>query len=293
MNSRLRSLGKRSALPALLVVAAAAAVIAQTQTARPAPAAPPAAGSDGHVVAEGRVVSYPGSQVEIGTELAGLLAKVNVLEKQAVKKGELLAALRADDLEAALAEARGRVAEAEADLHWAEAERARVEPLTGRGLETKNRLEKVQRDLDAAQARKATAEAAVARLNATVAKTRIVAPLDGVVLLRRVEPGQTVAAGDHLFTVADLARTRIEAEVDEFDSGRVRLGAAVAVTAEGFEGQSWRGKVEEIPDSVVPRRLRPQDPGKPSDTRVLLVKIALAEKTPLKLGQRVEISIAR
>ncbi len=49
--------------------------------------------------------------------------------------------------------------------------------------------------------------------------------------------------------------------------------------------------MEESPDAVVGRRLKPQDPGKPEDTRVLLVKVALLEPTPLKLGQRVEISI--
>ncbi|MES1210824.1 MAG: hypothetical protein ABUL63_00690, partial [Acidobacteriota bacterium] len=84
---------------------------------------------------------------------------------------------------------------------------------------------------------------------------------------------------------------RIEAEVDEFDAGRVTLGSIVKVTAEGFAGQSWKGTVEEIPDAVVGRRLKPQDPGRPSDTRVLLVKVALGEATPLKLGQRVEVEI--
>jgi HlyD family secretion protein len=73
--------------------------------------------------------------------------------------------------------------------------------------------------------------------------------------------------------------------------GRIRLGATVRVTAEGFAGQTWRGRVEEIPDAVVARRLKPEDPGRPSDTRVLLVKIALLEPTPLKLSQRVELEI--
>jgi hypothetical protein len=54
----------------------------------------------------------------------------------------------------------------------------------------------------------------------------------------------------------------------------------------------WRGTVEEIPDQVVPRRIRPEDPGRPTDTRILAVKIALAGPTPLKLGQRVEVEIA-
>ena len=104
-------------------------------------------------------------------------------------------------------------------------------------------------------------------------------------------PGETLEAGKRIVTVADLSKTRIEAELDEFDSGRVRLDDAVRVTAEGYDGRVWKGRVEEIPDAVVGRRLKPQDPGKPEDTRVLLVKVALLEPTPLKLGQRVEIRI--
>ena len=84
---------------------------------------------------------------------------------------------------------------------------------------------------------------------------------------------------------------RIEAEVDEFDAGRVALGAPVIVRAEGYNNQQWKGRVEEIPDTVVGRRLKPEDPGRPTDTRVLLVKIALDGPTPLKLGQRVEVEI--
>jgi multidrug resistance efflux pump len=131
----------------------------------------------------------------------------------------------------------------------------------------------------------------VNRLEAVLAKTRILSPIDGVVTGRWAQPGETLEAGQKILTVADLSRTRVEAELDEFDSGRVRLGDEVKVMAEGYDHVFWRGRVEEIPDSVVGRRLKPQDPGKPEDTRVLLVKIALLEPTPLKLGQRVEIRI--
>ena len=130
------------------------------------------------------------------------------------------------------------------------------------------------------------------RIEAILDKTRIVAPIDGVVLLRHVEPGETVAAGDQLFTLADLSKVRIEAEVDEFDIAGLALGSEAEITAEGF-ATSWKGRIEEIPDSVGPRRLKPQDPGKPSDTRVLLVKVALTEPTALKLGQRVEVALRR
>jgi HlyD family secretion protein len=70
------------------------------------------------------------------------------------------------------------------------------------------------------------------------------------------------------------------------------LGAVVMVTAEGYPPRRFRARVEEIADTVVPRRLRPEDPGRSADSRVLRVKIAFREPCTLKLGQRVEIAIA-
>jgi multidrug resistance efflux pump len=112
-----------------------------------------------------------------------------------------------------------------------------------------------------------------------------------VVTARLVQPGEIVAPGTSLVTVADLRRTRVEAEVDEYDAGRIALGAAATVSAEGYGPHRWRGVVEEIPDAVVGRRLKPEDPGRPTDTRVLLVKIALSEPSPFKLGERVDVEI--
>jgi hypothetical protein len=66
----------------------------------------------------------------------------------------------------------------------------------------------------------------------------------------------------------------------------------VTVTAQGWTGQSWRGRVEEVADSVTLRRLKPQDPARPTDTRVLAVKVAFTDPTPLKLGATVELRIA-
>ena len=97
--------------------------------------------------------------------------------------------------------------------------------------------------------------------------------------------------GTRLVTIADTNRVRIEAEVDEFDAERVRLAQAVKITAEGYAGQSWGGVVEEIPDAVSEKNLKPQDPGRPTDARVLRVKIRFQEPTPLRLGQRVEVEI--
>jgi len=101
-----------------------------------------------------------------------------------------------------------------------------------------------------------------------------------------------VETGDHAFTVADLGRLRIEGEAHEADAEAVTLGAEVTITADGYPGHSWRGRVEEIPDSVTLRRIKPQDPSRPTDARVLAVKVAFAEPAPLKLGTTVDLRIA-
>lgn len=251
-------------------------------------AAPPL---PGRVIAEGRLVPYPGAEVVVSSEVAGTLVSLPVSEKQRVKKGQLLAELRADDWRAQLAEARAQLAVADSEIRLATSESARAERLLEKQVDTASRRDRATRDLEVAAARRDSARAEIARLEAEIAKRRIVAPIDGVVLSRPADAGETLEARAPILTLADLTRVRVEAEVDEFDTARVALGAAVAITAEGHDG-SWQGEVEEIPDAVAGRRLKPQDPGKPSDTRVLLVKVKLTEPVPLKLGQRVLVEIS-
>lgn len=242
------------------------------------------------VVAEGRVVAYPGAEVTAGTDVSGTIDRLEVEEKESVRAGDVIAVIRADDTRAALSVARARVGEAEADIRLFEAEVARAKHLHQEDVGSKQAWDKADRDLDSARARLASAAAEVRRLEALVGKTVITAPIDGVVITRHVHPGETVEAGASIITIADLQKTRVEAEIDEFDTARIRLGAIVDITAEGFD-RKWKGTIEEIPDAVVNRRLKPQDPSKPIDTRVLLVKVAFGESTPLKLGQRVEVRI--
>ncbi|HEV8267366.1 MAG TPA: efflux RND transporter periplasmic adaptor subunit [Thermoanaerobaculia bacterium] len=289
---------KSIALGALaLTLASGAAFVARRTPAAdaapvPGPDAPRASAAQ-RVLADGRVVAYPGAEVQVGTDFAGTLKRVVVKEKDVVKKGDLLAELDASEERAALEQARARIAEADADLKLAEFELSRADQLLRTKVGTAQAADKAARDVAASKARRATAEAEVARLAAVVAKSRILSPITGAVLSRKSEPGETVSRGTPLFVVADLDRVRVEAEVDESDSGRIALGARATVRAEGDSERTFAGRVEEIPDAVTSRRLKPQDPGRPSDTRVLLVKIALDEKTPLKLGRRVEVEIGR
>ena len=241
--------------------------------------------------AEGWVVAYPGADLTVGTDVAGTVIDMPVKEKDHIRKGQLIAELRSDDTRAALDEARATVAQADADIQLFDTEVHRAQRLFDEKVGTKQALDHATRDRDAAQARRETASATVRRLEATLDKTRIYAPISGVVLSRLVQPGETVKENSALIRMADLNRTRVEAEVDEFDTSHIHIGDSVKIRAEGYDGQQWRGRVEEIPDSVVGRQLKPQDPTKPIDTRVLLVKVAFAERTPLKLGQKVEVGI--
>jgi RND family efflux transporter MFP subunit len=262
-----------------------------------APAAKPLAVAPapfGRVAAEGRVVAYPGAEVVVGTDFAGTVRRLLVRERDAVKKGDLLAEIGADEQRAALAEAEARIAEAAADVKLYVFELERAEQLLASKVGPRQAVDKAARDLEAARARKATASAEAERLRATIAKSRILAPISGVVIARHVEAGETIDRGARIATLADLGRLRVEAEVDEADASRIAVGARAAIRAEGEPGRALEGRVEEIPDAVTGRRTKPLDPGKPSDTRVLLVKIAFADAgraQALKLGRRVEVEI--
>jgi RND family efflux transporter MFP subunit len=280
------------AIPAVAFLAAGVLAVRHVADATPEPPRRPLVltAAPLHVVAEGRVTAYPGKEVVVGTDFPGRLERVAVEEKQRLRKGELLAEIDVSEERAALAEAKARVSEAEADVRLAEAEIARARQLFEGKVGTQQAVDRAERDRDAARARRETATAQVDALAARIAKSRVTSPLSGVVLAKHVSTGETVERGARVATVADIDRLRVEAEVDEADSGKVRLGAPVSVRAEGAS-ETWHGTVEEIPDAVTGRKTKPQDPARPTDTRVLLVKVALASHDGLNLGRRVEVEI--
>jgi HlyD family secretion protein len=243
------------------------------------------------VVAEGRIVTYPGAQMEIGSEAGGLITLLPIEENTLVQKGSLVAELKADDLRASLREAQARVEELDAEQKLAESEKTRHGKLATDGAVSEQDEQRVERDLAVVRARRAAAVASLDRIEAELAKTRIIAPFTGTILKRRVEPGEVINPHTAIATLADLTRVRIDAEVDEYDASRVHKGASVRVTAEGHPNESWQGIVEEVPPVVVTKGMVPRDPSLPVDVRVLRAKIALTGPTPLKLGQRVELEV--
>jgi multidrug efflux pump subunit AcrA (membrane-fusion protein) len=160
--------------------------------------------------------------------------------------------------------------------------------LTPKSPPAENRVE----EQTAAVARRDAAKAAVDRLEAEALKYRITAPIEGTIVSRYADPGETVAPGSRLVTIVDLHRLRVEAEVDEFDIPGLALAESATITAPGYRNRSWPGQVEEIPDAVVGRQTLPEDPGRPTDTQVLRLKVAFRAPNPLKLGQHVEVEIA-
>ena len=240
---------------------------------------------------EGRVASNPGSQVAVGSELGGRLTKVHAEEGAHVERGEVIAEIDTSELRPQLHAAVARVHELQADVQLRSSELTRTQTLTTLGATSAQSQDQATHAHDSAAARLDGARAEVERLRVLLKMAHVRAPISGVVISRSAEPGEIVSAGRVLLAIADLERVRIEAEIDEFDSARVTLGSAAKVRAEGYGEKGWDAHVVEIPESVSGRRLKPQDPGRPEDTRVLLVKLALDGKTPLRLGQRVDVEI--
>jgi RND family efflux transporter MFP subunit len=256
----------------------------------PAPSAGKEAKKSG-VFAEGRVVAPAGSDITLAAETGGRIAQLLSAEFSQVKAGDVLIQLDSRRQTAALAEARARLGEIKVELAFFLKQQTRAVELQKRGTVAVVELDKANFDADAARARLATVSASIARLQRDVDETRIVTPISGVVTAVHQDVGEVIQAGDPLLTVVDLSQLELEVEVGEFDIARVHRDAVAAIAAEGFEGQTWQGKVLEIPGWVTSRRLKPLDPGRPSDTRILPVKVSLPHDHPLKLGQRVEVEV--
>jgi RND family efflux transporter MFP subunit len=261
--------------------------------ARPASAATsaPRPSRPSSVRADGRVVARPGAQVVVAAEAPATIARIAAREGTRVKKGDVLAELRHAETSSAVGEAWAASVEAAARLRAREADLKRARSLAATGSIARQEVEALAEERSVASARLAGARATVARLSAVLDRAKIVAPIDGVVIERTAEVGETVTAGAPLFTIVDLDQLRIEAEIDEFDVARAVLGASVTIRTEGLPGKSWHGSIEEIPDALVKRRIRPLDPSRPTDTAVLLAKVSMPGGTGLKLGQRVGLEV--
>jgi HlyD family secretion protein len=210
-------------------------------------------------------------EVQIGSELSGEVLEVRVESNDDVTAGQVLARLDPTPFEIAVQEADALVAVADAtlgrakvDLDRAQDEGERLERLQARGAATEAELRSArtqvslaaaQRDIAHAQLRQARASRERAREQ--LAATEITSPIDGVVLRRAVEPGQTVVStlsATTLFTVgADLSSLVAEVEIDEADVARVQPGQPVVCTVPAWPDREFQGEVVRVDLAPDPR----------------------------------------
>lgn len=209
----------------------------------------------------------PTTQVDVGLEVSGTIREVLVDYNDRVRAGQVLARLDTTKLEAqraqtlaALEAARARVSLAEATLSEAEDQLARlrhVAELSGGRVPSERELVSGEAAVRRARADLANARAAVvqseAQLHANetdLAKAVVRAPIDGVVLKRSVDPGQTFAANFQtpvLFTIAqDLRKMQLQVDVDEADVGQVRPGQAARFTVDAWPEREFAARVEQV-----------------------------------------------
>lgn len=268
-----RPLWKRPMLWAgLALLAAALAGGWAWQARRTAAAAPsyvtePVTRGQLSVVVSANGTLQPTHSVNIGSELSGTVARVNVDVNDRVKKGQVLVELDTAKLRdqivrsrAALASAEAKVSQAAATVKEAQGNLARLEEvsrLSGGKVPAQSELETARATLDRARADEASARANVADARAALStdetnlsKASIRSPMDGVVLTRSVDPGNAVAASLQavtLFTIAeDLAQLQLQVNVDETDVGTVRIGQKATFTVGAYPNRRYPATVTRV-----------------------------------------------
>ena len=202
--------------------------------------------------------------VDVGSQVSGQVLEVLVDYNDQVSRGQAIARLdpapletRLEQAEADLASARASVNEARATVANAEADYDRKRDLVERQLIARSEADLALAIRDQARARVVSAEASVRQRQAAVGNARldvdytvIRSPVDGVVLLRDIEPGQTVAASFQtpvLFQIAeDLAQMQIDLSVDEADVGQIREGLPVSFTVDAYPDRQFSGEVRQV-----------------------------------------------
>jgi HlyD family secretion protein len=206
----------------------------------------------------------PVNQVDVGSELSGTIEKVEVDYNNQVKRGQVLAQINTDRLKTQVIQARASLDAAKANLQEAKAtvlearlRFERCQKLAKRQLCSQEALDTDQAAYARGQAAEASAQAQVAMARATLGtqetdlkKTVIRSPIDGIVLTRAVEPGQTVAASFQtpvLFTLAEnLAQMALYVNVDEADVGQVKEGQEATFTVDAYPERIFPAQIIQV-----------------------------------------------
>ena len=192
----------------------------------------------------------PVETVEVGTQVSGKVEKIYVDYNDVVKKGQLMAELDKQTLNQSLSRAKASLTSAESQLNYAKLTYERTKQLYEANAATLAAYQEAQNSYTQAQMSKRNAQASYDQARVDLAYAEIYSPIDGIVLDRAVEVGQTVAASfstPTLFTLAnDLTKMQVEADVDEADIGQVKVGQRVTFTVDAYMDDVFEGTVNQI-----------------------------------------------
>jgi HlyD family secretion protein len=192
----------------------------------------------------------PVYKVDVGTQVSGIVERIYVDFNTVVKKGQLLAELDRSNLNEQLKTAQASVSNAQSNLTLAQQQYDRIKILYDNKAATLEAYESAVNSLTLAKNQLKTAQSELSRAQTNLSYATIYSPIDGVVMDKAVEEGQTVAASFNtptLFTIAnDLTKMQVETKVDEADIGEVKAGQPVTFTVDAFPDDVFTGIVKEV-----------------------------------------------
>jgi HlyD family secretion protein len=192
----------------------------------------------------------PVTKVEVGTQVSGIISKIYVDYNSVVKKGQIIAELDKTNLTSELNSAKSNLAGAKSDLDYQKTNYNRLKALYDKGLISANEYDAAKLSLQQAESTYAMRQEAVAKAQTNLSYAIITSPIDGIILSKSVEEGQTVAASystPTLFTIAqDLTDMRVIADIDEADIGEVSEGQRVTFTVDAYSDETFEGTVTQV-----------------------------------------------
>lgn len=192
----------------------------------------------------------PVYKVEVGTQVSGIVEHIYVDFNSVVKKGQLLAELDRSNLNEQLTMAQTNVSNAKSNLTLAQQQFDRIKALYDNKAATQEAYESAVNSLNQAKNQLKTAQSELSRAQTNLSYATISSPIDGIIMDKAVEEGQTVASSfstPTLFTIAnDLTQMQVEANVDEADIGEVKAGQPVTFTVDAFPDDVFSGTVKEV-----------------------------------------------
>ena len=192
----------------------------------------------------------PVTSVTVGTQVSGIVSKLYVDYNSVVKKGQVIAELDKTNLTSELNRAKADLSSAESTLAYETANFKRYQTLFDKGLVSANDYESAKLSYEKARQTAASSRENVQKAQTNLGYATITSPIDGIVLSKAVEEGQTVAASfntPELFNIAqDLTDMRVIADIDEADIGGVKEGQRVTFTVDAFPDDKFEGQVTQV-----------------------------------------------